>query len=126
MSQNLSQLITSAAGVPIPLETVLRIAMDVASGLFQLHPTIVHRDLKPDNVLLDAAGRATISDFGLARCVSAHVVGPLLTPCLLVSVCTCLTWRVLAHTMTFRFKMQSYLVSTKNFAAGTVGACVAS
>ncbi|KAG2449117.1 hypothetical protein HYH02_005865 [Chlamydomonas schloesseri] len=85
MSSNLSQFITSAAGVPIPLDTVLRIAMDVASGLFQLHPTIVHRDLKPDNVLLDAAGRAKISDFGLAR-----------------------------------FKMQSYLVSTKNFAAGTI------
>ncbi|KAG2444605.1 hypothetical protein HXX76_001349 [Chlamydomonas incerta] len=85
MSQNLSQLIMSAGGMPIPLETVLRIAMDVANGLFQLHPTIVHRDLKPDNVLLDAAGRAKISDFGLAR-----------------------------------FKMQSYLVSTKNFAAGTI------
>ncbi|KAG2449119.1 hypothetical protein HYH02_005867 [Chlamydomonas schloesseri] len=85
MQQNLGELIHSTGEALLPLDTVLRIAMDVASGLFQLHPTIVHRDLKPDNVLLDAAGRAKISDFGLAR-----------------------------------FKLQSYLASTKNFAAGTI------
>ena len=67
MQQNLGELIHSTGEALLPLETVLRIAMDVANGLFQLHPTIVHRDLKPDNVLLDAAGRAKISDFGLAR-----------------------------------------------------------
>ncbi|KAG2429001.1 hypothetical protein HXX76_011245 [Chlamydomonas incerta] len=59
-----------AGGSPLPLFRVLEIALDVALGLQYLHsraPAVVHRDLKPSNILLDAKGRAKISDFGLAR-----------------------------------------------------------
>ncbi|KXZ49190.1 hypothetical protein GPECTOR_22g780 [Gonium pectorale] len=59
------------SGSPLPLYRVLEVALDVAEGLRYLHsrtPAVVHRDLKPSNILLDATGRAKISDFGLARC----------------------------------------------------------
>ncbi len=52
---------------PYGLVTVLRWCCDIARGLAYLHPNIMHRDLKPSNVLLDEAGTAKISDFGLAR-----------------------------------------------------------
>ena len=53
---------------PLPPRTAVRIAADVASGLAVAHARgIVHRDVKPGNIIIDAADRARITDFGVAR-----------------------------------------------------------
>jgi tetratricopeptide (TPR) repeat protein len=53
---------------PLPLPTAVSLARQIASGLGAAHAAgLVHRDLKGENVLVDAAGRARILDFGLAK-----------------------------------------------------------
>jgi serine/threonine protein kinase len=56
---------------PLPLEEVLRIAQQTASGLAAAHAQgLIHRDIKPANILLeDQVKRVVLSDFGLARAV---------------------------------------------------------
>ncbi|HEY2883340.1 MAG TPA: protein kinase, partial [Pirellulales bacterium] len=54
---------------PLGVSEILRVAMQIASGLAAAHAQgLVHRDIKPANILLeDGVERLKITDFGLAR-----------------------------------------------------------
>jgi alkyl hydroperoxide reductase subunit AhpC len=63
--QPISQL---ARAEPLPLESQLTIARQIAAGMAAAHgASIVHGDLKPENVMVTAEGMVKILDFGLAR-----------------------------------------------------------
>ncbi len=52
----------------LDLATAIEVCGQVASGLDALHAEgLFHRDVKPANILLDEAGVAYITDFGLAK-----------------------------------------------------------
>jgi serine/threonine-protein kinase len=56
---------------PLPLAEVVSLLRDVARALAYAHEHgVVHRDIKPDNVLL-TAGTAMVTDFGVAKALSA-------------------------------------------------------
>jgi Tol biopolymer transport system component len=59
-----------AAG-PLPLETALDVARQIAEALEAAHDKdIVHRDLKPANVKITPGGKVKVLDFGLAKSVA--------------------------------------------------------
>jgi len=58
-----------------PLETgqVVEVVDQVAAGLALAHRQgVVHRDIKPANILLDEAGNAYLTDFGIAKVLGGN------------------------------------------------------
>jgi len=61
----------------LPLADALQIAGQVAGALSYAHArSVIHRDIKPENILLEA-GHAVVSDFGIARAMTAAGGGEL-------------------------------------------------
>ncbi len=61
----------------LPLAEAVQITREVADALSYAHShDVVHRDIKPENILLEA-GHAVVSDFGIARAITAAAGGKL-------------------------------------------------
>jgi len=80
---NLAQLIVDAKkqGELLPIQIVVRIALEMARGLHAAHEVVdhdghplavVHRDLSPQNVLIGYAGTVSITDFGIAKALGRN------------------------------------------------------
>ena len=61
-------------------DALLDFATAAGEGLVAAHAAkVVHRDIKPENMLLDAAGRLKLADFGIARVADGERVEPPVT-----------------------------------------------
>jgi tRNA A-37 threonylcarbamoyl transferase component Bud32 len=64
--ENLKQRIKRLG--PLDPQEAIAYAIEIANGLAVAHARkLIHRDVKPQNVLIDAEGRAKVTDFGIAR-----------------------------------------------------------
>ncbi|HKW41838.1 MAG TPA: protein kinase [Gemmatimonadales bacterium] len=68
----------------LPIADAVRIGCEIAEALAYAHSRgVVHRDIKPENTMF-SAGRAVVTDFGIARAVTAAALQPITTSGLVV------------------------------------------
>lgn len=61
---------------PLPLPLTVSVIEQIASALDYAHGRgIIHRDVKAANILVDDAGHATLTDFGLVRALESSTYG---------------------------------------------------
>jgi tRNA A-37 threonylcarbamoyl transferase component Bud32 len=69
--ETLKERLRRAGRLPVP--EAVAYAVEIGRALECAHSNrLVHRDVKPQNVLIDAEGRAKVTDFGIARSLEAE------------------------------------------------------